>query len=69
MLSRFAGAYEEMDDALMVNPYDPESTAERLYAAIHMPAEEKERRMKRMRNLVRRNDIYWWLERYLRAML
>ena len=69
VLSRFAGAYEEMDDVLMVNPYDPESTAERLYAAIHMPAEEKERRMKRMRNLVRRNDIYWWLERYLRAML
>jgi len=69
VLSRFAGAYEELSDALLVNPYDPEVTAERLYSAITMPEEEKRGRMQRMREVVRRNDIYWWLERFLRDLL
>ena len=68
VLSRFAGAAQELRDALLVNPYDPESMAERIYEAIVMSAEEKTARMKKMREVVRRNDIYWWLERSLRAM-
>ena len=69
VLSRFTGAYGEMKDAFIVNPYDIEATAEKIYQVIKMPAEEKRRRMRKMRDLVRRNDIYWWLERFLRDLL
>jgi trehalose 6-phosphate synthase/phosphatase len=69
VVSRFAGACRELTDAVIVNPYDTEGTAEKIYEAITMPAEEKQRRMRRMREIVRRNDIYWWLERFLRDVL
>jgi alpha,alpha-trehalose-phosphate synthase [UDP-forming] len=69
VLSRFAGAYQELKDAVIVNPYDPETMAEQIYRAIQMGPAEREMRMRRLREVVRRNDIYWWLERCLRAML
>jgi alpha,alpha-trehalose-phosphate synthase [UDP-forming] len=69
VLSRFTGACRELKDAIIVNPYDTEGTAEKIYEAIKMPAEEKRRRMRRMREIVRRDDIYWWLERFLRDVL
>ncbi len=68
VLSRFAGAFHELGDAIIVNPYDPEGMAEGIYEAIMMPAEEKRTRMQRMRDVVQRNDIYWWLERFLRSL-
>ncbi len=69
ILSRFAGAYQELSQAVIVNPYDAEAMAERIHDTIVMPAEERTRRMRRMREVVRRNDIYWWLERFLRELL
>jgi alpha,alpha-trehalose-phosphate synthase [UDP-forming] len=68
VLSRFAGAYEELRDAVVVNPYDPETMADRIREAIRMPTEERRERMKRLRAVVRRNDIYWWLERFLASL-
>jgi len=69
VLSRFTGAYEELKSgAFAVNPYDLEGTAEEMYRAIVAPEEGKRIRMQRMRDTVRRNDIYWWLERFLRAL-
>ena len=69
VMSRFAGAYQELEQALIVNPYDPEVMADRIYEALVMPVEERTRRMRRMREIVRRNDIFWWLERFLRELL
>jgi trehalose 6-phosphate synthase/phosphatase len=68
VLSQFAGAVQEMNGAVVVNPYDPETMADRICQAIIMRAEEKKERMRRMRETVRRNDIYWWLERFLRSI-
>ena len=68
VLSRFTGAAAELVDAVLVNPYDPETTAEQIYEAIRMPAAEQQQRMLRMRQVVSRNDIYWWLERFLRDL-
>jgi trehalose 6-phosphate synthase len=68
VLSQFAGAVQEMNGAVVVNPYDPETMADRIYQAIVMRGEEKKERMRRMRETVRRNDIYWWLERFLRSI-
>lgn len=68
LLSRFTGAHSELKGAYIVNPYDIESTAEKIYEVIKAPLEEKRMRMRRMRDTVRRNDIYWWLERFLREL-
>jgi alpha,alpha-trehalose-phosphate synthase [UDP-forming] len=68
VLSRFAGAAHELVEAICANPYDPESLAEHIHGAITMPREERRRRMQVLRELVRRNDIYWWLERFLRDL-
>ena len=41
LLSEFAGAAEEMSDALLVNPYDPEGCALRIRDALTLPAPER----------------------------
>ncbi|WP_406125884.1 trehalose-6-phosphate synthase [Streptomyces canus] len=49
VLSREAGAYEELgDDAIVVNPYDVEQTAAALHEALTMPAHERAERAKRL---------------------
>ncbi len=60
ILSRFTGAARELQDALQVNPYDIEQTAEAIRVALEMPAEEKQMRMQRMRKLVREHNVYRW---------
>jgi len=60
VLSRFTGAARELPDALLVNPYDIEQTAEALRFAVEMDTEERKTRMQRMRRVVREHNIYRW---------
>jgi trehalose 6-phosphate synthase len=60
ILSQFTGAARELRDALLVNPYDIDETAEALRRALEMEPEEKELRMQRMRRTVRENNVYRW---------
>lgn len=49
VLSREAGAYEELgDDAVVVNPYDIGGTARALHEALSLPPGERGERMKRL---------------------
>ena len=41
ILSRFAGAAAECRDALLVNPFDPESVASAIARALQMPLSER----------------------------
>jgi trehalose 6-phosphate synthase len=60
VLSRFTGAAQELSDALLINPFAIDDFAEAMYQALVMPAEEQERRMRRMRQQVDDNNIYRW---------
>jgi trehalose 6-phosphate synthase len=60
VLSRFAGAAQELGEALLVNPYAVDEFAEALRAALAMPEAEQERRMRRLRQQVADNNIYRW---------
>ena len=60
ILSRFAGAARELEDALLVNPYDIDQTAEAIRFALEMKADEREARMRRMRRMLREHNIYRW---------
>jgi alpha,alpha-trehalose-phosphate synthase [UDP-forming] len=60
ILSCFTGAARELRDALQVNPYDIDQTAEAIRAALEMQPEEKQMRMQQMRKQVRENNVYRW---------
>jgi trehalose 6-phosphate synthase len=68
VLSRFAGAAEELGDALIVNPYDIESVADALQRALTMPLEERKARYNAMMEVLRRNDISLWRENFVTAL-
>lgn len=60
ILSRFTGAARELETALLINPYDTESFADTIRAAVTMPADEQRRRMARMREIVAENNVFKW---------
>jgi trehalose 6-phosphate synthase len=60
ILSQFTGAARELRDALLVNPYDIEQTAEAIRVALEMEPEEKRMRVQRMRRIIKQNNIYRW---------
>ena len=68
ILSRFAGASQELLDALIVNPYDTEQLAEAIRMALEMPPEERRTRMARMRRNVKENNIYRWAAELIGAV-
>jgi trehalose 6-phosphate synthase len=60
ILSCFTGAAHELRDALQINPYDVDQTAEAIRCALEMSPEERELRMQRMRKTVREHNVYRW---------
>jgi trehalose 6-phosphate synthase len=60
VLSRFTGAARELGDAVLINPYAVDEFAEALRIALTMPAEEQERRMRRLRGQVADNNVFRW---------
>jgi trehalose-6-phosphate synthase len=65
VLSQFTGAARELHEALVVNPYHIEQSAEALHRALTMPEIEQRERMRSMRSLVKDFNIYRWAGRML----
>lgn len=65
VLSQFTGAANELYEALIVNPYHVEQTAEALYQGLMMPEYEQQERMRSMRAQVRDFNVYRWAGRML----
>ncbi len=65
VLSRFAGAAEELDSALPVNPHDEDGVAETLEHALAMPLAERKERWQAMMNVLTRYDIAAWRSSFL----
>ena len=65
VLSRFCGAAETMPDAVTVNPYDVEGTAEALYGALTMTADERRGRWESLMDGVRNRTAVSWSEGFL----
>ena len=69
ILSELAGAAEELEGAILVNPYNLEDVSEQIKNALLMPAEERKGRMAALRKQVEEYDIHRWILDILRAML
>jgi trehalose 6-phosphate synthase len=65
VLSRFAGAAQELGDALLVNPYDIVQVSEAIHTGLQMSREERRLRMERMRQQVREHNVYRWASNIL----
>ena len=68
ILSEFAGAAEELTEALLVNPYDINQIADRLKWAVDMSATERAERMSALRAKVFANNLEYWSEKFLGAL-
>jgi trehalose-6-phosphate synthase len=68
VLSEFAGAAEQLRSALIVNPYDIEAVANSIEQAATMGAEEQARRMRELRKVVRRSDVFEWARQCLATL-
>ncbi|MGI4855957.1 MAG: alpha,alpha-trehalose-phosphate synthase (UDP-forming) [Janthinobacterium lividum] len=68
VLSRFAGAAQQMSGALIVNPLDVEGMAEALAQALHMPLAERQARYEDMMAMLRRDNVSAWRDAFLKAL-
>ncbi len=62
ILSRFAGAAQELDGALLVNPYDTEAMAYAMARALAMPLEERKERFESMIAFLTTHDVNRWCD-------
>lgn len=60
VLSQFAGAANELTQALIVNPYHTLQIAKALNQALTMPAEEQMHRMQALRSIVKKANVFKW---------
>ena len=67
VLSKLAGAAETMAEAILVNPYDLEGTAQALHRALTMDEAERRTRLGALRQRERRANVTWWVEQFLEA--
>ena len=68
VLSEFAGAAAEMGEALLINPYDEDSTAATIERALTLDDQERRQRMTALHHRVLRNNVFRWGERFLTAL-
>jgi trehalose 6-phosphate synthase/phosphatase len=68
VLSEFAGAAAEMAEAVLVNPFDVDGTADAIHRALSMPSGERRERMRSLRRRVLTHDIERWWNGFLSAL-
>ena len=65
ILSRFTGSAEEIDGALLMNPFNVDGFVAAIRNGLEMSGEERKRRMHRMRRSLHNSTIFDWLDSIL----
>src|SRR6478609_6795049 len=68
VLSRFAGAARELDEALIVNPHDIDAVAQAIGRAFSMPLEERKERWNALMEKLRGQTIQTWFADFTEAL-
>jgi trehalose 6-phosphate synthase len=68
VLSEFAGAADELKQALLVNPHDIEGLKHAILTAVSMPRQERRQRMRSLRRRVLDHDVERWSHEFLTAL-
>jgi trehalose 6-phosphate synthase len=69
ILSRFAGAALQMQDAVLVNPYSAEEVSDAISTALTMDRKERIRRWSRLIESVTREDVVWWRKTFTDTLM
>jgi alpha,alpha-trehalose-phosphate synthase [UDP-forming] len=65
LLSRFTGSAEEIEGAVLINPFNVDGFMAAIRTALEMPVDERRRRMRRMRQQLHSSTIFDWLDSIL----
>lgn len=65
VLSEFAGSAIDLTEALIINPYDFEGTANAVKQALEMKREEKKRRIHAMTEVLDEKNVYAWASDFI----
>ena len=68
VLSEFAGAADELTDAVLVNPHDDRALQDAIVEAVEMHRHERRRRMAGLREQIRKSDVRGWAARFLSVL-
>jgi trehalose 6-phosphate synthase len=68
ILSHFAGAATQLDQAVLVNPYSAEELSDAIACALAMPLEERIERWRALMDNVQREDVMWWRRTFTDAL-
>ena len=68
VLSRFAGASYQMQEAIIVNPYDIKGVADALQIARYMSLQERRERFEALMARLKREDVAHWRDEFLQAL-
>ncbi|MGB3736102.1 MAG: trehalose-6-phosphate synthase [Ilumatobacter sp.] len=68
VLSEFAGAADELTDAVQVNPHDDRALEDAIVEAVEMHRHERRGRMAGLRDQIRKSDVQGWAGRFLAAL-
>ena len=68
VLSRFAGAAQQMEDALLVNPHSPDDLAHNYRLALDMPLAERKARYEKLIGTVRDDNVLQWTQNFIGDM-
>lgn len=68
ILSRFAGAAEQMGEALLVNPFSREELSDAIHKALTLPLAERRRKWEALMQVVRDTDVAGWRDAFVRAL-
>lgn len=69
ILSQFAGAAEEMPEALIINPHDPHDLAQAIHSALEMPLAERLDRHTALYGHLEKNDVEHWSATFMKRLL
>ena len=68
VISEFAGAVSELGEALRINPWDIDGTADQLERALEMSLGERHERMMPMFSRVLQNDVHRWVRDFMSSL-
>jgi len=68
VLSQFAGAAEQLKQALIINPHSPEDVSDAIKQALEMPLEERKARWRALMANIEAEDVQWWRKSFTDAL-
>lgn len=69
ILSKFTGAAKDLKNAILINPYDIDKSADAIYKALTMSKDERIKRNNEMKSVIKENNIYKWAINFIEKTL